>query len=286
MYKKILLAYDGSIEGRRALREGAKLAQSCGAEVFLLAVVETASSVASLEGGVMISMDEQFANYQAILAEGVERLKTMGFSPTARLGMGDAGQVITEVLSKSEVKNYSKGAVLIKKGSVPESLYIIRKGKVGIYNEDILLAELEELAIMGESFLAEATATATTIALTDVTTIEIQKDDFYWLAIKHPRLVFNIFSINNKRLRSSNDAALLEARTREERLQRLVEERTAELNLTLAELRETQKFRDQFLRNAVHEEFLPSWKGSASDSNRCILAAMRRGMPALREVDS
>ena len=97
MYKKVLLAYDGSIEGRRALREGAKLAQFCGAEVFLLAVVETASSAAAFEGGVMISMDEQFANYQAILAEGVERLKTMGFSPTARLGMGDAGQVITEV---------------------------------------------------------------------------------------------------------------------------------------------------------------------------------------------
>jgi hypothetical protein len=27
MYKKVLLAYDGSIEGRLALREGAKLAQ-------------------------------------------------------------------------------------------------------------------------------------------------------------------------------------------------------------------------------------------------------------------
>lgn len=161
--------------------------------------------------------------------------------------------VINEVLAKSEEKKYPKGAVLIKKGSVPESLYIIRNGKVGIYNEDILLAELGELAIMGESFLAEATATATTVALTDVTTIEIQKDDFYWLAIKHPRLVFNIFSINNKRLRTSNDAALLEARTREERLQRLVEERTAELNLTLAELRETQKFRDQFLANMSHE---------------------------------
>ena len=82
MYKKVLLAYDGSIEGRRALREGAKLAQICGAEVFLLAVVEAASSVAAFEGGVMISMDEQFANYQAILAEGVERLKAMDFSPT------------------------------------------------------------------------------------------------------------------------------------------------------------------------------------------------------------
>jgi hypothetical protein len=36
MYTKVLLAYDGSIEGRRALREGAKLAQLCRAEVFLL----------------------------------------------------------------------------------------------------------------------------------------------------------------------------------------------------------------------------------------------------------
>jgi hypothetical protein len=36
MYKKVLLAYDRSIEGRRALREGAKLAQFGGAEVFLL----------------------------------------------------------------------------------------------------------------------------------------------------------------------------------------------------------------------------------------------------------
>jgi nucleotide-binding universal stress UspA family protein len=92
LYKKVLLAYDGSIEGRRALREGAKLAQFCGAEVFLLAVVEIASSVAPLDGGVVISMDDE-----AILAEGVERLKTMGFSPTARLGMGAAGQEIAGV---------------------------------------------------------------------------------------------------------------------------------------------------------------------------------------------
>jgi nucleotide-binding universal stress UspA family protein len=97
LYKKVLLAYDGSIEGRRALREGAKLAQFCGADVFLLAVVETFAGVATLEGGVMISMDEQTATYKTILAEGVERLKAMGFSPTARLGVGDAGKEIAGV---------------------------------------------------------------------------------------------------------------------------------------------------------------------------------------------
>ena len=90
MYKKVLLAYDGSVEGRRALREGAKLAQLCGAEVFLLAVVENAPALATLEGGVGISMDEQISAYKAILAEGVERLRAVGFSPTARLGMGAA----------------------------------------------------------------------------------------------------------------------------------------------------------------------------------------------------
>jgi nucleotide-binding universal stress UspA family protein len=96
LYKKILLAYDGSIEGRLALREGAKLAQFCGAEVFLLAVVEP-SFGATLEGGVAILMDDQTAAYKEILAEGVERLKTMGFSPTARLGVGAAGQEIAGV---------------------------------------------------------------------------------------------------------------------------------------------------------------------------------------------
>src|SRR3977135_3544391 len=82
-------------------------------------------------------------------------------------------QVISEVLSKSEVKKYAAGDILIRKGDVPSGLIIIRNGKVGIYNEDILLAELDELSIMGESFLANASATATIIALTDLTTLEI-----------------------------------------------------------------------------------------------------------------
>ena len=45
----------------------------------------------------MISITEQIEIYNKILAEGVERLKAMGFSPTARLGMGDAGREIAGV---------------------------------------------------------------------------------------------------------------------------------------------------------------------------------------------
>jgi nucleotide-binding universal stress UspA family protein len=97
LYRKVLLAYDGSIEGRRALREGARIAQLCGAEVFLLAVVEVSAGTGTLEGGLAIPISEQAEIYNKILAEGVERLKAMGFSPTARLGMGAPGPEIAGV---------------------------------------------------------------------------------------------------------------------------------------------------------------------------------------------
>ena len=96
MYKKVLLAYDGSVEGRRALREGAKLAQLCQAEVFLLAVVEV-SSIMTPEAGLTIPIELQTEDYKAILTEGTERLKAVGFTPTSRLEVGDAGQKIAEV---------------------------------------------------------------------------------------------------------------------------------------------------------------------------------------------
>jgi nucleotide-binding universal stress UspA family protein len=97
VYTKILLAYDGSIEGRRALREGARIAQLCGAEVFLLAVVETSAGLGTLDGGFVLPISEQIEDYKKILAEGVERLKAMGFAPTARLGIGEAGREIAKV---------------------------------------------------------------------------------------------------------------------------------------------------------------------------------------------
>ena len=79
MYKKVLLAYDGSVEGRRALREGAKLAQLCRSEVFLLAVVEV-SSIMTPEAGLTIPIELQTEDYKAILNEGTERLKALGFT--------------------------------------------------------------------------------------------------------------------------------------------------------------------------------------------------------------
>jgi len=130
-----------------------------------------------------------------------------------------------------------------------------------------LVAELPQLAMMGESILADGHAVATIVAKPFLTVIEIKKDKFYELSHKYPALVFNVFSTTFSRLRSSNDAALIEARNRERKLEQEVQERTKELNDTLDELTktnyelnetkssliETQKFRDQFMANMSHE---------------------------------
>jgi len=94
MYSRIVLAYDGTREGRAALREGALLARRCGSEVYLLSVIPNDSGVQfaeSVQGGPMDRMQE---SYKAILSEGLERLKQLGFSPKAQLIIGDPAEQI------------------------------------------------------------------------------------------------------------------------------------------------------------------------------------------------
>ncbi|MDB5459825.1 MAG: uncharacterized protein JWO72_1566 [Caulobacteraceae bacterium] len=89
MYQRILLAYDGSAEGRTALREGALLARCCNAQVFLLSVVGGSPGVQLAEGAFAGAIDHEHQQLKVVFEEGVERLKQMGFSPVAKLVIGD-----------------------------------------------------------------------------------------------------------------------------------------------------------------------------------------------------
>jgi nucleotide-binding universal stress UspA family protein len=90
MFKKILLAYDGSPEYRAALRQGAELAQFCGADVHLLAII-TSSSAMPIAGGVNPAdlVTEEQREIHAFLQDGVERLRKRGINAEGRLGFRD-----------------------------------------------------------------------------------------------------------------------------------------------------------------------------------------------------
>jgi len=94
MYRRILLAYDGSVEGRTALREGALLARQCNAEVFLLSVLVDPGALLLPEAalaGASVQAEEDFLE---ILNEGVARLRKLGFDPTAKLVRGQPAEEI------------------------------------------------------------------------------------------------------------------------------------------------------------------------------------------------
>ena len=97
MYERILLAYDGSREGLVALREGALLARTCGARVFLLSVLPLADCSASApaaDGGYGGAVATHVDTYNALLSRGVDVLRQLGFDPVAKLVVGEAAPQI------------------------------------------------------------------------------------------------------------------------------------------------------------------------------------------------
>jgi nucleotide-binding universal stress UspA family protein len=89
-FSKILLCYDSTREGRRALIEGAELAQKLGAETHLLAIAPTlvGSTMVDMPSAVVLADEEQAI--KEVLHEGVERLRSRGLVATGHLAFGRA----------------------------------------------------------------------------------------------------------------------------------------------------------------------------------------------------
>lgn len=98
MYKKILLAYDGSESGQNALLDCHEIAQWSRAELTLIAVMPLPLSVIGPEGGVYDPEQErdEKARYQEILDAGVAKLGGAGLSVSGEVVTGDAVSEIND----------------------------------------------------------------------------------------------------------------------------------------------------------------------------------------------
>jgi nucleotide-binding universal stress UspA family protein len=89
MYRRILLCYDGTAEGRKALREGAEVAIALRAETYLLAICRDMLATTVPEGVTpeLMSCRDDTAN--GLLGEGVEKLRSHGLVAQGELVIGD-----------------------------------------------------------------------------------------------------------------------------------------------------------------------------------------------------
>ena len=102
MYKRILLAYDGSESGQKALLEGHDIAQWSDADLFLVAVMPRAVPVMMVEGAMYDGDNEEQVKraYDEILADGLRRLGESGRAARGEVLTGDTVDQITSYARK------------------------------------------------------------------------------------------------------------------------------------------------------------------------------------------
>ncbi|RXG93223.1 universal stress protein [Bradyrhizobium vignae] len=82
MYRRILLAFDGSPDGRDALVHSQNVAAACGSTVHLVAIVDSPERMLTLEGGAS-SFANQGVETRALLDEAVRQLTGTGCAAAA-----------------------------------------------------------------------------------------------------------------------------------------------------------------------------------------------------------
>jgi nucleotide-binding universal stress UspA family protein len=103
-YQRILLCYDGSREGRKALRCGADLALDLKAETHVLAVVNMRSSIAQ-SGGLLtdVACGQFEAAAREVLQEGVNWLHERGLHAQGHFAFGNPLDEIAGLAQRLEV---------------------------------------------------------------------------------------------------------------------------------------------------------------------------------------
>jgi nucleotide-binding universal stress UspA family protein len=98
MFKRILLAYDGSESGQKALLGCREIAQLSRAEVYLVAVSPPAAALIGGEGYVYDARaeEEERRAYQGVLEDGIRRLSELGHTAQGEVIVGNPVDEITE----------------------------------------------------------------------------------------------------------------------------------------------------------------------------------------------
>ncbi len=131
MYKRIVLAYDGSQPGQKALLDGDEIAQWSRSELFLVAVMPPPAALIGGEGFVYDARgeEEERKRYEAILGEGLRKLAESGHRARGEVVVGDAVDEISRYAKEVDAdlvvvghKHLNSWAARWWRGSVSKTL--------------------------------------------------------------------------------------------------------------------------------------------------------------------
>lgn len=121
------------------------------------------------------------------------------------------GEAIMSIERRLKLCHYRRHEVLVWQGEPSESLYIIRRGVVGITHLPQLVAKPQLITflkpgdLLGEvGLLCGSSRSATATALSDVDAYMLSRDDFHDLFHKYPELAMELAKMLGRRLQATN----------------------------------------------------------------------------------
>ena len=100
MYRTVLLCYDGTAEGRRALRQGADVGMCMKSEAYLLAICPDLMTSGVPEGVTPAFVECEDRRATSLLEEGVQWLRERGVSAQGSVEHGNAVECISETAQR------------------------------------------------------------------------------------------------------------------------------------------------------------------------------------------
>lgn len=114
-------------------------------------------------------------------------------------------ELLGELASYAEEEHVTPGHVIIKKGELGETLYIIVSGKVVVKDDEKVLAELGERQIFGElAVLSPEPRSASVEALEESLLLKLQRQDIIDHVNTDPKLAMGIILELCSRIRATN----------------------------------------------------------------------------------
>lgn len=104
---------------------------------------------------------------------------------------------LLDFLSMGITEDYAKNDTIVNKSDYVNSAYLVCKGSVAVWEDNIELITLEEHSFLGETFLfSDTNRMANVISVDDSILLRFQRHDMLHFFKKKPAKLFNIFTRN------------------------------------------------------------------------------------------
>lgn len=115
------------------------------------------------------------------------------------------GEELSYIAQIADEVEFDPQQTVFKEGDQGDAMYLITDGKVKVHSGERVFAELGEKQCFGEmSILDTEPRSASCTAVTELTVLKIQRDDFTEILAEKPEISQGIIKVLTRRLREAN----------------------------------------------------------------------------------